>query len=184
MGGVYVRRTKFFSMFILIASLIMSVGYATINSTTLTIVGTIYVKKEIKNLYANMSEITKDVDSVIVEVVEEESYFDINVDVTKAYKNGELSFVLEFSLENTSNMVIGCRKVMDVPLSLYMDVFCSIPSLITPTYAINPGKLKYYYIEVTLNESIPEDYTNIYFSIRVNFETCASEDASECFLPT
>jgi hypothetical protein len=170
-------------MFILIASLIMSVGYATINSATLKVVGTIPIKKKTINLYASISEFTKTVDSVVVDVVEGESYFDINVDATEAYKNGNLSFRLELSLVNTSNLIIGFSTWVNTNLLSYMDVFCSISSLVTFMDAINPGSARDYYIEVIMYENIPEEYTSVCFSIRINVETCTLGDASECFVP-
>ena len=82
MGGMYVFRTKFFGLFLLITSLFMSMGYSTVNSRTLAVEGIITIVNdssyEASNSLSKMS--VGKVDGVESKVVYEEDlyHFEIN----------------------------------------------------------------------------------------------------------
>lgn len=182
MGGMYVFRTKFFGLFLLITSLFMSMGYATINSRTLTVEGIITIAKdssyEASNSLSKMS-IGK-VDGVESKVVYEEDLYHFEINVKSALQNVGDSVTIPITLYNDSDSFVTFVKQGYI-LSNTVDYSAMIHIDSTGTTLI--ANSNYETMVVITMISVPEVLEDLLITFEVDTYECAEHGNGMCSPP-
>lgn len=182
MGGMYVFRTKFFGLFLLITSLFMSMGYATINSRTLTVEGIITITKE--SSYEASNSLSKisigKVDGVESNVVYEEDLYYFEINVKSALQNVGDSVTVPITLYNDSDSsVMFVKQNYIVSNAVDYDAMIYIDSTGTTIIANS----NYETIVVITMISVPEVLEDLLITFEVDIYDCAEKGDGRCNPP-